>query len=158
MRVWRLCRPDFARKLDGEGNKSTGSRWNSPGAGVVYTSRNLSLCVLESYVHLPPELRLRLPAMAAVEIEIPASASGEMLERSDMAIMLREPDPADALRRRGDHWLKRGEKLWFGAPSLVVPQETNIMLNPAHADMSDVRIIGTEDFVFDLRLADHKSV
>ncbi|MGH6897553.1 MAG: RES domain-containing protein [Geminicoccaceae bacterium] len=38
---------------DGGGNRETGARWNSPGAGVVYTSRSFALCVLETIVRLP---------------------------------------------------------------------------------------------------------
>jgi hypothetical protein len=38
-------------------------------------------------------------------------------------------------------------------PSIIVPQERNVMLNPAHRPMSDVRIVSTERFRFDPRLA-----
>ena len=64
--VWRLVDPRFASDLDGSGNRIHGARWNSPGRGVLYTSENLSLCVLETLVHLPGALRTRLPPRVAL--------------------------------------------------------------------------------------------
>jgi hypothetical protein len=49
--------------------------------------------------------------------------------------------------------LERGEALVLIAPSAVVPQELNVMLNPAHPRMTDVRIIASTRFRFDPRLA-----
>jgi RES domain-containing protein len=53
----------------------------------------------------------------------------------------------------GDGWLERAEALVLIAPSAVVPQELNAMLNPAHARMADMRIVAEEPFRFDSRLA-----
>lgn len=76
MRLWRLTPPAFARALDGEGNRESGSRWNSPGRGVVYTSRSLALCVLETFVHFPVDERADLPLMIAARIECPDLPGG----------------------------------------------------------------------------------
>ena len=82
--VWRLTKPEFAAELNGESNTITGARWNSPGRGVVYASFNLSLCVLESFAHLPPLLRIDLPEMAAVRIEVPDDASRLDIDLADL--------------------------------------------------------------------------
>ena len=74
MIVWRLSPPAFAHELTGEGNRIVGARWNSPGRGVVYTCAYLSLCVLETYVHIPPEQRLSLPDFEAVRLNVPDDA------------------------------------------------------------------------------------
>jgi RES domain-containing protein len=36
--------------------------------------------------------------------------------------------------------------------SVVVPQEANLLLNVRHADMTRVRVVGTDPFRFDPRL------
>lgn len=59
---------------------------------------------------------------------------------------------AALMRGAGDEWLARGEFLWFEAPSVIVPQDTNVMLNPAHPAMADVRVVEEEPFRFDSRL------
>jgi len=51
LRVWRLCRAAHSR-LDGEGARLAGARWNRRGTAVVYTSATLSLAALELLVHV----------------------------------------------------------------------------------------------------------
>lgn len=49
-RIYRVCRARYAR-LDGEGAKRVGGRWNSPGR-AVYMAERIALAVLENLVHL----------------------------------------------------------------------------------------------------------
>jgi hypothetical protein len=49
--------------------------------------------------------------------------------------------------------LARGEHLLLIAPSFVVPQEHNVMINPDHPMMAEVKIASVEPFRFDPRLA-----
>ena len=53
-RIFRVCRSIHSR-LDGEGAKRVGGRWNSPGRAVVYMAESVSLAVLENLVHLAKE-------------------------------------------------------------------------------------------------------
>ena len=46
-RVFRVCRSIYAR-LDGEGARRLGGRWNSPERVVVYMADSISLAVLEN--------------------------------------------------------------------------------------------------------------
>ena len=50
-RIYRVCR-DIHARLDGEGAKLVGGRWNSPGRSVVYMAETVSLAVLENLVHM----------------------------------------------------------------------------------------------------------
>jgi RES domain-containing protein len=57
MRVWRLCRRQYAvTAFSGIGAKLWGGRWNAPGYPVVYTADSLALAALETFVHLDPDL------------------------------------------------------------------------------------------------------
>jgi RES domain-containing protein len=155
--VWRLSARRRVRHLDGAGNRDCGARWNSGRSrGVVYSSLNVATCVLETLVHLGPKLRTKLPSnLMLVEIAVTDDAGIVRIGRDEI--------PRDADRRRrdgrtwyqrtGDQWLDRGEALVLIAPSAVVPQELNVMLNPAHPRMTDVRIIASTRFRFDPRLA-----
>jgi hypothetical protein len=40
----------------------------------------------------------------------------------------------------------------LAAPSMIVPEDLNVMLNPAHPQMREVRIASTRPFRFDPRL------
>jgi RES domain-containing protein len=147
--VWRLTLPAFARKLDGEGNRRHGARWNSPGRGVVYTSATLSLAVLETLAHLPLELRANLPRMSATAIHLP---DVEMDAVTSREMQRHRSDLTSWCRARGDDWLTSARHLVLSAPSLIVPQERNFMINPAHPDMAKISIARVEDFRFDTRL------
>jgi RES domain-containing protein len=151
--VWRLARPEFATELDGMGNFVTGARWNSRGRSVVYASFNLSLCVLESFAHLPAHFRINLPEMIAVRIEFPDDASHLEISRSELPSDLSGKDAEQRCLELGDAWLAGREHLVCTMPSVIVPQERNVMINPTHKLMSKVRIVSTERFRFDARLA-----
>jgi RES domain-containing protein len=151
--AWRLVPPEFADALNGKGNVERGARWNSPGRGVVYASFNLSLCVLESLAQMPPPMRLKLPVLAAVRLEIPDDPpmrDGSLVEVPDEL----DAEPAQLrCREIGDAWLTEGKQLVLTAPSFIVPQERNVMINPAHQFMARVKIVSIERFRFDSRLA-----
>ena len=51
LRVYRVCRARYAR-LDGEGARRVGGRWNSAGRAVVYMAESIALAVLENLVHM----------------------------------------------------------------------------------------------------------
>jgi RES domain-containing protein len=155
--VWRLAPPAFARILDGEGSRQSGGRWNSPGRAMVYTSSHLSLCVLELYVHIPPELRDELPELEAVRISIPDNADRTELPLERLKELLEERNSLQACQAEGDNWLARDSALVLQAPSVLVPEEANFMINPSHPQMQYVRIVSTRRFRFDPRLTGRRS-
>ncbi|WP_293400555.1 RES domain-containing protein [Phenylobacterium sp.] len=127
--------------LDGEGARLFGGRWNSPGRPMIYTAASPSLAVLEVLVRfdLPPEL-LRND-YRLLSIHVPDDAP--VLELEDL--------PGDP-RAVGDDFLSRGEALVLRAPSAVVPQERNSLVNPRHPAAALLRLQANEPFKFDPRL------
>jgi RES domain-containing protein len=151
--VWRLAAPAYADFLNGEGSRIFGARWNSPGRGVVYTCAHLSLSVLETYVHIPPEQRDALPEFEALCIQVPDNAGMTRITPAMLEGFLLASDPESACRAVGDRWLEAGADLVLAAPSIVVPEELNFMLNPVHSRMHEVSIVSRRKFDFDPRLA-----
>src|ERR1043166_4875513 len=150
--VWRLAPPEYAHELDGEGGKLFGGRWNSPGRSVLYAASYLSLAVLEVYLNIQPDLRDDLPVFQAVRISIPGDAAVTQVSQEQLAAFMAASEPIDASRHLGDDWLDRSETLALEVPSVVVPEETNLALNPAHPRMRDVKIVSMRAFRFDPRL------
>ena len=151
--AWRLSSPNYATRLDGKGNIQRGARWNSPGRGVVYTASHLSLAVLESLVQLPAELRGNLPTTSAVEIDVPDDVPREEITRNQLPDDLAGAATAARCRELGDAWLIAARSLALVVPSVIIPQERNLLINPVHPLMERVQIISTEPFRFDARLA-----
>jgi RES domain-containing protein len=120
---------------------------------VVYTSATLSLAALEYFVHLdaadaPTDL-------VAVPADIP-----DELARSEIAVDTLPPTwrqyPApDHLADLGVSWLRAGRTAVLVVPSPIVPQEQNLLLNPAHRGFRAIRLGTPQPFSFDPRLWKH---
>lgn len=152
--LWRLVRPAWAPGLDGEGARLAGGRWNSPGVAVVYCGSSLALCVLESFVHLPSAMRAvdALPMMITVRIAPPSPQQVAHIE--DLGAV--DLEDIAACRAAGDAWVAQGAALALSVPSVVVPQERNIVLNVAHPAMAGLAVVSQETFRLDQRLAQPK--
>ena len=152
--VWRIAAdtPDYgADDLSGEGAKRSGGRWNRKGTPLVYTSHSRALACLEVLAHLSHG---GLPLNRyLVQILIP-------LEQWQLAVHF---DPAanvgwDALPPAlvsldwGTQWAQSGVSLVAHVPSIVVPEETNILLNPQHPDATKLTVNKIRRWDFDLRL------
>ena len=143
MRVWRLCRQAFAA-LDGAGARQAGGRWNRVGQAIVYTSENLALAVLEIIVHLDLPIE-EIPAdYVSIEIEVPDDVTYERLEQL--------PSSASAMLELGTRWYQAAETAALLVPSVIVPEENNLLLNPAHPDFAKIRPAQPRSFGLDARL------
>ena len=151
--IWRLTSPAYAHVLDGEGARVAGGRWNRPGRPVVYASTHLSLSVLEVFVHVPSALRDDLPELAAVRITVPDDAEVADMSIGRLEKLMAAKNPLSACRAFGEEWLDAGAALMLRAPSVLVPEERNVMLNPLHRRMSEVTIDRSRRFRFDPRLS-----
>lgn len=141
MRVYRVYRARHrATAFTGAGAKLTGARWNLPGTAMVYTSGMLSLCVLELFVHLNPEIvdlgMLELEyRWADVPDDIAVFEPGRRELPADWAEL---PWPAST-QRAGSAWMAAGHTV-VAVPSVIVPQERNVLLNPASPRFREVRL------------------
>ena len=148
MRVWRLTRAAYASDpLSGRGAAIAGNRWNSPGTHVAYAATSRALAALEMLVHVTRETVP--PDMVFVAVEVPGrlvrEASGLPGDWADL------PYGPNA-RRFGDRWAGAGRSLGLLVPSVVVPDERNLLINPRHRAFGRVRVGPVEPFAFDRRL------
>ena len=148
MIVHRLARLAHA-KLDGEGARLAGGRWNSRGRPAVYASSRLSLAALELLVHT--DVPLVPPDLVAFEIEIPDALDIESVEISQLPKDWRQPSHP-ACRTIGDMWLAEERTPVLRVPSAVVPEEANYIINPQHRAAKAIHVVGRRKFAFDSRL------
>lgn len=116
---------------------------------MVYTSRHLSLAVLEVLVHV--ELVRDLPDDHRYwEIEL----KERDVERLDPERLNGSwARQLEHTRELGNAWLESGRSLGLLVPSAVVPIEDNLLLNPRHDRIDALEVRNTRDFTFDARLA-----
>lgn len=148
MRLWRLTRAAHgAAPLSGQGAALAGGRWNSPGVRVAYTSTSRPLAVLEMLVHVTRDTVP--PDMVLVPVDLPdrwiVEASAIPADWSDL------PFSAGA-RGLGDQWVREARFLALMVPSVVLPAERNVLINPAHARIGRAVLRPPETFAFDRRL------
>jgi RES domain-containing protein len=53
----------------------------------------------------------------------------------------------------GDVWVEQGNAAVLKVPSVIIQEEYNYILNPAHADFPQIKYLRNEAFRFDGRLA-----
>ena len=148
MIVWRLARLAHV-KLDGEGARLAGGRWNSRGRAAIYASSRLSLAALELLVHT--DVSLVPTDLVACEIDIPDDVQIHTVDVTDLPKEWRNPGHPGC-RATGDAWLAEERTAVLRVPSAVVPEEWNVILNPRHGDAARIAVVRRRKFAFDSRL------
>jgi RES domain-containing protein len=149
MRVWRICRAAYVPDaFTGEGARRFGGRWNSRGVPMVYASTSLALAAVELFVHLEPgqapddlvflsaTLRDAEPVLTITPAELPADWRADLV----------------ASRSIGDNWIRAGSALALRVPSIPIPTEWNVLINPLHPRMNELKVDAPQAFVFDARM------
>ena len=146
MTVWRIASRGHAG-LDGEGPRLYGSRWTPRGLPAVFASATLSLAALERFVHTDPDLE---PTdLVAVEIEIKANVRVESVAVSSLPSNWREYPAPIALTSIGERWLREARTVALSVPSVVVPRERNVIINPQHSEFNTLAVVSPERFSYD---------
>jgi RES domain-containing protein len=112
----------------------------------------LSLAALEYLVHVEP--LLAPDDLVAMEIDLPDQGGvGVQVDPGRLPPGEWREYPAPEWQAElGDMWVDDGTFLWLGVPSAIVPEEYDILVNPSHPRMKDVRVKSTRPFAFDKRL------
>lgn len=150
--LWRIAAetPAYtARDLSGVGARITGGRWNSKGTAVVYCSTSIALATLETVHNL---LAGALPFNRyLVRIDIPDAlwVTRQILDLP--------PGGWDAIpaglssRGAGDAWITAAKSAVLLVPSVIVPDEYNVLINPRHADAAAITASTVKRWIYDPR-------
>lgn len=150
MRAWRISKAKRASDLSGKGAAIEGGRWNDAEVPAVYLGLSPAICCLETFVH---QAQRPILPMKITVLELPDAEdlylAPSLAELPDGWASLPADRPSMSF---GTAWLNSNEQLGLILPSAVLPMERNIMLNPRHPSMKDVRIIEIVDFAYDDRM------
>lgn len=149
MKLWRIAREAHAA-LDGEGARLYGARWTPPGTPAVYASSHLSLAALEYLVHIDAE---DAPDdLVALRISVPDDVTELACSPSSLPPDWRQTPPPPECQEIGKDWARSREALLLRVPSVLVPEESIVLVNPLHPDAVGVRLAGSRPFSYDVRL------
>ena len=119
---------------------------------AVYTSSNIALACLETLVHLGAA---SLPLNRyLVRIDIPSNVWARRLVISQAhAPVGWNAEPAGmASLDLGDLWLKEQKHPVLVIPSVIVPEETNVIINPDHPLSQNIKATALRQWLYDQRL------
>jgi RES domain-containing protein len=150
MHIWRICRARFAGEaFSGNGARRFGGRWNTPGVPMVYASSSLALAAIELFVHLEPNLQP--DDLVSIEATLPEGEPAQRLRPDDLP-----PgwwtDDCDPLQAIGDRWIHEASSLALKVPSAALRMEWNVLVNPLHPAIAEIRIEEPQPFHFDARM------
>jgi len=151
LKVWRLVKArHVSTAYSGEEGLFAGGRWLPKGHLVVYTSENASLAVVENLVHADPDDLVGDYFFVAANV--PDALLAPPITEDLMPAEWRKAAAYEACREIGLRWTTAGEYAALPVPSAVVPQETNLLLNPRHSDFAKIELFDAIRYRFDDRL------
>ena len=152
--LWRIAqetREHRADDLSGSGAAKIGGRWNSIGKAMVYSSRSVALAYLESLAHVGREApRNRL----LIRISVPDRVWERALwaKEKELPRTWRAEPGGQASAQFGDKWLVSGKSALLCLPSVIVPEDTNVLISPAHSDASSITVKVHRQLLYDPRV------
>ncbi len=154
MIVYRITNLKYKEStLSGTGAEKVGGRWNEVGTRAVYCSENISLALLEYYVHseniayLPKEI-------VVAKIEFPDDFRIEELKKiperwNQYPYSSKTTEIFTKLSKDRNFFALR-------VPSSIVGLEYNIILNPLYKDFGKVEVVEFINLPIDERLKSDK--
>jgi len=155
VRLWRIAAdaPTYAADdASGEGSRLSGGRWNRKGIPMLYCSKSRSLACLETVINLDPK---SMPLNRyLVELAVPVDVWSKRVELNHATA----PVGWDAIPcgkvslDLGDQWAGSLLSAIHAVPSVIVPEETNFLINPLHPDSASIQIKKIRKWLYDPRI------
>ncbi|ALK98183.1 hypothetical protein AB595_08105 [Massilia sp. WF1] len=151
--VWRIATdtPGYtADDLTGAGAKQSGGRWNRPGNAMLYCASNISLAVLETFVRLKAGGLPLNRYLVALTIPDAVWKSATWMPAPPVGW---DAIPAGKVSLdEGDRWLKANRSAVLIVPSVIVGEESNVLINPLHPDAGRIEARKVRKWGYDPRL------
>lgn len=137
--------------LSGEGARRTGGRWNRAGMPIIYASSSIALACLETIVHLSTgDLPLN---RYLVSIKVPDDVWNAAATFNPDDHVGWDAIPAGITSQdAGNLWAKGGSSALLLVPSVIVPEEKNILINPSHPEALRIQAKKIRRWTYDARL------
>lgn len=151
-KFFRVAQGKYRFDLSGKGAEMVGGRYNVVGTPAVYAGSSISLATMEVLVHQASNMYPNSHFVMA--ITVPSAIYNDLLVFSAVDM----PDGWSSLsdqrvaQQFGHEQLFAPNKLGMLVPSVVVPEELNLVLNPKHPAMNKITIVEVRPLNLDKRL------
>ena len=152
--LWRIATdtPDYtAEDLSGAGAERSGGRWNARGQPLVYASSTRALACLETVVHLGGGLALPLNRyLVRIDVPAPLWAARTVFNAAQQVGWDALPVGRVSVAW-GMAWAQEGSSCLAEVPSVIVPEESNLLINPRHPAAAQVLATKLRRWLYDPR-------
>lgn len=153
--LWRVAADTplwTAEDMAGKGAAHKGARWNNAGEHVTYTATSISLAAWETRAHFGKGSKLPWNRYL-VRVDVPDDVwvAREILSRPPAVGWDAIPEGLVS-RTVGSAWLSSGRTALFAVPSVIIAEEDNVLINPAHPDASRITATKVRRFIYDHRV------
>jgi RES domain-containing protein len=145
--LWRISNH---ASLAGDGGLRASGRWHTRGRRIVYCAENPAAALLEILVHFEIGIRDLPTRYRLLKINAPDDLQMDRVSRGDLDSDWIEN--LQATRAIGDAWLTKAATPLLAVPSAVVPDTSNVLVNPAHPAAKRIGIARVSSHVIDPRL------
>jgi RES domain-containing protein len=154
--LWRIASdtPSWtAEDMAGKGAAGKGGRWNGIGELATYASMSISLAAWETRAHLG-KAGTKLPYNRfLVRIDVPAAVWAARTQAPrPMPVGWNAIPEGMVSRSIGSTWLASGISALLVTPSVIVEEEDNVVINPAHPDARLLKATKVRRFLYDPRV------
>lgn len=150
MLVYRIANLKYKDStLSGIGAEKVGGRWNEVGTRAVYCSENISLALLEYYVH-SENIALLPKEILVAKIEFPDDFIIE--ELNDLPEKWNQYPYSSKTASVFTDLAKNRDFFALKVPSTIVGLEHNIILNPLYKEFGKVEVVEFITLPIDERL------
>lgn len=150
MILWRIAtetRSYAATDTSGGGAATNPGRWNEDGQPVIYSAPTIAIAVLETAAHIDSAGLPLNRFLVAIDVPDAAWKARETLSVGTLPATWGAIPAGKASVTLGAEWLRSLRSLVLVVPSVIVPEESAALINPAHSDAG--RIVATAVRPFD---------
>ena len=142
MKLWRIAaetRAYPAADMSGAGAAQRPGRWNGDKEPIIYSSLTISMAVLETAAHID-DAGLPLNRYL-IEINVPDHiwANREVVSPKKLPSTWAAIPAGRASVKVGSDWLSSLRSAILVVPSVIVPEEPVVLINPRHAGASRIK-------------------
>jgi RES domain-containing protein len=153
--LWRIASdtPSYtAEDMAGKGAASAGARWNNAGEHVTYAATSISLAAWETRAHFSKGTMLPWNRIL-VRIDVPDVVwSARIVTPRPLPVGWNIVPEGMISRSIGSAWLASYASALLVVPSVIINEEDNVLINPAHPDAALITTDRVRQFVYDHRV------
>ncbi len=153
--LWRIASDTTAwtaEDMSGKGAANRGARWNQAGEHVAYAATSISLAAWETRAHFAAGMALPWNRiLVRIDVADDIWAARKMTPRP-LPVGWDVVPEGRVSRAIGSDWLARGATALLVVPSVIINEEDNVLINPAHPDAARIAVARIRQFLYDPRV------